>query len=214
MILTLFPGGNGAFTRYEDNGDDNHYAEQFALTPLRSERQGDVLTVTVGKRTGSYKGMPAARRFAVKVLASKAPVSVTVDGAKADWRYDGQEFALIVEIPSTDCAAEKVVRIEYDTTQVDFNGISAAARRMARTMEEFKYHAARKPWEQSWCYTYTDEFGPMGSLAEAVEYAPERIPELVGNFRKAYADLPAVLERQGMNAEERAWLLKAVDWKE
>lgn len=210
ILLTLFPGGSGEFSLYEDNGDDKRYAAEFARTHLKSVRDGNLLTVTVGKRTGDYRGMPAERKFSVKVLASAAPVSVTVDGAKADWTYLGEEFALVVEIPRTDCAAEKVVRIRYEDAEVDFNGVPAAARRMARAMEEFKYHAARKPWEQSWRYTYTDEFGPMGSIAEAVEYAPERIPQLIGEFRKAYDDLPGVLRRQGLSQEESEWFLNQI----
>ena len=210
ILLTLFPGGSGEFSLYEDNGDDKRYAAEFARTHLKSVRDGNLLTVTVGKRTGAYRGMPAERTFSVKVLASAAPVSVTVDGAKADWTYLGEEFALVVEIPRTDCAAEKVVRIRYEDAEVDFNGVPAAARRMARAMEEFKYHAARKPWEQSWRYTYTDEFGPMGSIAEAVEYAPERIPQLIGEFRKAYDDLPGVLRRQGLSQEESEWFLNQI----
>ena len=210
ILLTLFPGGSGEFSLYEDNGDDKRYAAEFARTHLKSVRDGNLLTVTVGKRTGAYRGMPAERKFSVKVLASAAPVSVTVDGAKADWTYLGEEFALVVEIPRTDCAAEKVVRIRYEDAEVDFNGVPAAARRMARAMEEFKDHAARKPWEQSWRYTYTDEFGPMGSIAEAVEYAPERIPQLIGEFRKAYDDLPGVLRRQGLSQEESEWFLNQI----
>lgn len=210
ILLTLFPGGSGEFSLYEDNGDDKRYAAEFARTHLKSVRDGNLLTVTVGKRTGAYRGMPAERKFSVKVLASAAPVSVTVDGAKADWTYLGEEFALVVEIPRTDCAAEKVVRIRYEDAEVDFNGVPAAARRMARAMEEFKYHTARKPWEQSWRYTYTDEFGSMGSIAEAVEYAPERIPQLIGEFRKAYDDLPGVLRRQGLSQEESEWFLNRI----
>ena len=210
ILLTLFPGGSGEFSLYEDNGDDKRYAAEFARTHLKSVRNGNLLTVTVGKRTGAYCGMPAERKFSVKVLASAAPASVTVDGAKADWTYLGEEFALVVEIPRTDCAAEKVVCIRYEDAEVDFNGVPAAARRMARAMEEFKYHAARKPWEQSWRYTYTDEFGPMGSIAEAVEYAPERIPQLIGEFRKAYDDLPGVLRRQGLSQEEIEWFLNQI----
>lgn len=210
ILLTLFPGGSGEFSLYEDNGDDKRYAAEFARTHLKSVRDGNLLTVTVGKRTGDYRGMPAERKFSVKVLASAAPVSVTVDGAKADWTYLGEEFALVIEIPRTDCAAEKVVRIRYEDAEVDFNGVPAVARRMARAMEEFKYHAARKLWEQSWRYTYTDEFGPMGSIAEAVEYAPERIPQLIGEFRKAYDDLPGVLRRQGLSQEESEWFLNQI----
>ena len=212
VVLTVFPGGSGEFRMYEDNGDDKHYAREFAVTPLKSVREDGVLTVTVGDRSGEYRNMPAARRFAVKVLASAAPAEVTVNGSPAEWSYDGGEFALVVEIPETDCAAEKVVRIEYGAA-VDFDGLPAAARRIARAMEEFKYHTARKPWEQSWRYTYTDEFGPMGSLAEAVEYAPERIPQLVGDFRKAYGDLPAVLRRQGLSEEEAKWFLAEIAYR-
>ena len=212
ILLTLFPGGSGEFSLYEDNGDDKRYAAEFARTHLKSVRNGNLLTVTVGKRTGAYCGMPAERKFSVKVLASAAPASVTVDGAKADWTYLGEEFALVVEIPRTDCAAEKVVCIRYEDAEVDFNDVPAAARRMARAMEEFKYHAARKPWEQSWRYTYTDEFGPMGSIAEAVEYAPERIPQLIGEFRKAYDDLPGVLRRQGLSQEESEWFLNQITY--
>ena len=212
VVLTVFPGGSGEFRMYEDNGDDKHYAREFAVTPLKSVREDGVLTVTVGARSGEYRNMPAERRFAVKVLASAAPAKVTVNGSPAEWSYDGGEFALVVEIPETDCAAEKVVRIEYGAA-VDFDGLPAAARRIARAMEEFKYHTARKPWEQSWRYTYTDEFGPMGSLAEAVEYAPERIPQLVGDFRKAYGDLPAVLRRQGLSEEEAKWFLAEIAYR-
>lgn len=53
-------------------------------------------------------------------------------------------------------------------------------------MEEFKYTVTDKPWDISWHYSYTDEFGSMGVLGEAVQYAPERIPALVGAFRKAW----------------------------
>lgn len=130
ILLTLFPGGSGEFSLYEDNGDDKRYAAEFARTHLKSVRNGNLLTVTVGKRTGAYCGMPAERKFSVKVLASAAPASVTVDGAKADWTYLGEEFALVVEIPRTDCAAEKVVCIRYEDAEVDFNGVPAAARRM------------------------------------------------------------------------------------
>lgn len=51
ILLTLFPGGSGEFSLYEDNGDDKRYAAEFARTHLKSVRDGNLLTVTVGKRT-------------------------------------------------------------------------------------------------------------------------------------------------------------------
>lgn len=214
IVVTVFPGGEGgSFDLYEDNGDDKNYATQYALTPLRSERDGNTLTVTIGAREGSYEGMPAERRFTVKVLASTAPVAVTVDGVAADWTYDGSDFALVVDIPQRDCSAEKVVRIEYDGREVDFNGIPATARRIGRTMEAFKYIAAGKPWDIAWYHGYGEEVGPMGVLSEAVEYAPERVAELVGAFRKAYDNLPELLRRQDFSEEECETFLKLIHYK-
>ena len=48
ILLTLFPGGSGEFSLYEDNGDDKRYAAEFARTHLKSVRDGNLLTVTVG----------------------------------------------------------------------------------------------------------------------------------------------------------------------
>ena len=59
ILLTLFPGGSGEFSLYEDNGDDKRYAAEFARTHLKSVRNGNLLTVTVGKRTGAYCGKGA-----------------------------------------------------------------------------------------------------------------------------------------------------------
>ncbi|MDE5636952.1 MAG: glycoside hydrolase family 31 protein [Alistipes sp.] len=212
IVLTVFPGGDGEFSLYEDNGDDKNYATEYAVTPLRSVREGNVLTVTVGARHGAYEDMPAARRFAVKVLASTAPVRVTVNGAPVEWSYNGGEFAVEADIPETDCSVEKVVRLEYDGAQADFDGLPAAVRRLARTMEKLKYLASLKGWG-SWHYSFTDEFGPLGVMAEAAEYAPERLPETVAVFRRTYDDMPAVLERQGLQGEHAEWFLKEIDWK-
>lgn len=210
ILLTLFPGGSGEFSLYEDNGDDKRYAAEFARTHLKSVRDGNLLTVTVGKRTGAYRGMPAERKFSVKVLASAAPVSVTVDGAKADWTYLGEEFALVVEIPRTDCAAEKVVCIRYED----------AGGRFQRRARSGTPHGARHGGIQIPCGPQTlgtvvalhlhRRVRTHGSIAEAVEYAPERIPQLIGEFRKAYDDLPGVLRRQGLSQEESEWFLNQI----
>ena len=57
MELRIYPGANGRFNLYQDEGDNYNYEKgQHAVIPITwsdSER-----TVTFGARTGSYSGMP------------------------------------------------------------------------------------------------------------------------------------------------------------
>jgi len=52
----------------------------------------------------------------------------------------------------------------------------------------------------------------MGSLSEAVTYAPSEMPALIADFWKSYNELPAVLERQGMKSDLATWFLQSVCW--
>ena len=64
----------------------------------------------------------------------------------------------------------------------------------------------------TWLSAAKEEFGKMGSLSEAVIYAPEKISSLVSDFWKSYTDLPEVLKRQGLNDENKAWFLQSICW--
>ena len=206
IVVTVFPGGNGtsSFDLYEDNGNDKHYASEYAVTRLAASRQGQEQTVVIGKREGQYKDMPAERAFKVKVLSSVIPESVTVNGKAAEYEYLAEEFALLVSLPEMSCNEEKVVKITYPAQNVEMNGLLGASRRMARSMEGLKYRDSY--------IVFKEELGKMGSLSEAVLYAPSEMPALVAGFWKTYRDLPEVLKRQGLNDDNTKWFLQAVRW--
>lgn len=206
IVVTVFPGGNGtsSFDLYEDNGNDKHYASEYAVTRLTASRQGQEQTVVIGKREGQYKDMPAERAFKVKVLSSVIPESVTVNGKAAEYEYLAEEFALLVSLPEMSCNEEKVVKITYPAQNVEMNGLLGASRRMARSMEGLKYRDSY--------IVFKEELGKMGSLSEAVLYAPSEMPALVAGFWKTYRDLPEVLKRQGLNDDNTKWFLQAVRW--
>lgn len=206
IVVTVFPGGNGtsSFDFYEDNGNDKHYASEYAVTRLAASRQGQEQTVVIGKREGQYKDMPAERAFKVKVLSSVIPESVTVNGKAAEYEYLAEEFALLVSLPEMSCNEEKVVKITYPAQNVEMNGLLGASRRMARSMEGLKYRDSY--------IVFKEELGKMGSLSEAVLYAPSEMPALVAGFWKTYRDLPEVLKRQGLNDDNTKWFLQAVRW--
>ena len=206
VAVTFFPGGGDTaeFKLYEDNGNDKNYASEYAVTKLSSVRNGNEQTLVIGKCEGAYKDMPLARPFKVKVLSSLIPQSVTVNGHPAKYHYSGEDFALLIDVPAQACDQEKVVKIVYPSEKVDLNGLLGASRRIAKSMEQLKYRNSY--------IVFKEEFGKMGSLSEAVTYAPSEMPALIADFWKSYNELPAVLARQGMKSALATWFLQSVCW--
>lgn len=206
VVVTVFPGGkdSSSFTLYEDNGNDKKYASEYALTKLTSSRQGQEQTVVIGRREGQYADMPSSRSFKVKLLSSLVPQSVTVNGHPAKYVYSGEEFALVIDLPAMPCNQEKVVKVVYPTETVQLNGVLGVSNRIAKSMELLKYRDSY--------ICFKEEFGKMGSLHEAVSYAPAELPTLLAEFWKSYNDLPEVLKRQGLNEANAKWFLQSVGW--
>jgi alpha-D-xyloside xylohydrolase len=66
LTLHVFPGADGTFTLYEDQGEDMGYARgEFARLPLHWDDKARQLTI--GRREGQFPGMAATRRIGVVV---------------------------------------------------------------------------------------------------------------------------------------------------
>ena len=208
VVVAVFPGAEGgSFSIYEDNGDDQKYATEYATTALTSRVEGNELTVTIGTRKGSYKDMPAQRRFSVKVYNRFLPIAATVNGKPANCSYCGEDFAVIVEVPETDCSVEKVVKLTFADTAVSLDGMKARAHRIAKEMEAMKYRDAGVVFRQP--------FGILGSVSEAMDYAKlADQPMVVSDFMASYKRLPELLKAQKQSEEQTEAFLKAIDWKE
>ena len=208
VVVAVFPGvEGGSFSMYEDNGDDQKYATEYATTALSSRVEGNELTVTIGARKGSYKDMPAQRRFSVKVYNRFLPIAATVNGKPAKCSYCGEDFAVIVEVPETDCSVAKVVKLTFADTAVSLDGMKARAHRIAKEMEAMKYRDAGVVFRQP--------FGILGSVSEAMDYAKlADQPLVVSDFMASYKRLPELLKAQKQSEEQTEAFLKAIDWKE
>lgn len=200
IYVTVFPGGNGCFTMYEDAGNDKNYATEYATTLLSNSWNGKTQTVTIAPRKGSYEGMPARRNFKVKVVASAAPASVTVNGQEISYEYDGYDFAFTIDVPVTDCAAEKTIVITYDSDPALADSIKGLSRRMARSIEALKFRTGADP---------IDDLAMLGTLNEALLYYPEKAHELTEAFMKNYSDLREILKKQPrIDDEDIEWFLR------
>ena len=60
VVLHVWPGADGSFDLYEDDGTSLAYRKG-AFATTRIELKGGVLSI--GRREGVYDGMPVTRRF-------------------------------------------------------------------------------------------------------------------------------------------------------
>lgn len=203
IVITVFPGSEGSFTLYEDNGNDKDYATRYATTLLTSEKRDNVLTVKIAPRKGGYSGMSANRSFKVNVVASAVPEKVSVNGKQTDFSYDGNNLILAVEIPETDCSIEKVVEITYATDAPDIaDGLYAKLRHVQQTVLDLKKRQAG--------IVLTENLGTMESTGRAITYCPDQFVKRIELFRKNYANLPDVLKEQKLDQKAIDWFMEAV----
>ena len=85
VIVEAWPGADGAAELYEDDGDSLDYRKGgYALTPLKLTAEGSAVRFTVGRRTGSFAGMPATRRMKVRLHAPFGVVEKDLGEVGAD----------------------------------------------------------------------------------------------------------------------------------
>ena len=67
--LRIYPGADGDFTFYEDEGDSYRY-EKGAHATISIHWDDAARTLTMGDREGSYPGMPSGHTFNVVIVSS------------------------------------------------------------------------------------------------------------------------------------------------
>ena len=87
LELRVYPGADGTFTLYEDEGDNYNY-ERGEFSEITFTWDDASSTLTIGQRRGSYKGMLKQRRFSI-VIGAKGDGVPPVFTQVVD--YDGQE---------------------------------------------------------------------------------------------------------------------------
>lgn len=92
VTLTVFTGRDGRFELYEDDGLSNGYERgAFSRIPMSwSEATG---RLTIGARTGSFKGMSERRTFKVRFVHDGVPPT-DFDAADATMEYTGQPMTV------------------------------------------------------------------------------------------------------------------------
>ena len=88
--LRVYPGANGSFTLYEDEGDNYNYEKgAFAEIPITWNEASQ--TLTIGDRKGSFHGMLEKRIFQIVwVSQDHGGGEVTTEKADVEIPYEGK----------------------------------------------------------------------------------------------------------------------------
>ena len=175
VTIRVFPGADkGEFMLYEDNGEDKNYVTEYANTHLSYMRQGTQLYITIGARQGQYKDMPAQRHFYVALPCQKAPVSISCDGRKLPFTYDGLNLEATIDLGMVDCSAGASIQIEMPEQYDLIDGTKANFRHIQTVVKDYKQHEAGM--------VYTEDFGYLEATPLRLSYHPEKQEETL----KAY----------------------------
>ena len=79
LELRLYPGTDGTFTLYEDEGDNYNY-EKGVYSTIAFSWNDKARTLTIGERKGQFPGMLTKRQFTV-VLPDGTSKAIDYDGA-------------------------------------------------------------------------------------------------------------------------------------
>ena len=118
-VLRLFvaPGqGESSLCYYEDDGRSQAYVKEFATTRITKQSTATSCTLTVEPREGCYQGMSPLRQLEFVLEGVPVPVSVTVNGEEAPWRYEGKDLALVVSLPERPAGERLVLSCRFPET--------------------------------------------------------------------------------------------------
>lgn len=202
FMLTVYPGGEGEFEVYEDFGDDKNYDKEFAVTKVKTSRSGNRLKVEMAGRKGAYREMPQVRKTGVKVLATRRPLSVKVDGVEIPFSYDPRQLAAVAMLPEKNASEARTVEFLFPENPEVADGTIGAMHRFVKAFNGLKDRYAR--------LEVTEDFGPMSVVYEAIGYYPEKTDNLVDGFRNSFKRLNEIVKEQPMSDRAREWFLKEV----
>lgn len=140
LAFMVYPGADGAFTLYEDEGENlNYRSGSFVLTPLTYQENGK--TFIIGAKTGTYTGAPAQRAYTVTFVNRGRPATVTINGTIVNevaagsaegWWMSG--VSLIVHADPRPVTSDVIIATAQAT------GITGQKQRDRRALPMFRFH--------------------------------------------------------------------------
>jgi hypothetical protein len=124
LVITAYPGGDGSYDLYEDDGTSRDYLRgDCAWIPLGQRTTPKERIISIGKARGSYRGFARNRAVEIRLASAPPPMEVQAGGrvvpwtpepSESGWNYDGEKAMVVIRIPSVDLTQGLKVRVKLD----------------------------------------------------------------------------------------------------
>jgi len=203
LILTIFPGGNGATRIYEDNGNSPDYKSgEYAWTSVEHSSLGDgTKKVTIFPIKGNYSEMLKQRSYEIRLPLMFPPDSVTCNGQKISftreenkvgWLYDGDKLMTIITTPkfNTNQTVEVTLKIT-ESLQKNSGLLQGAPGKIARFKRVMPL--LNSLWETEWSPDILIEAAQTGNrIGLHPENALQELEKLERDFPKILRQITAL----------------------
>ena len=102
IVISVFPGPQGSFRLYEDDGlTESYLTGDLEWTPISTTlTTSDTWTVDIAPVQGQCAALPRRRGYELRLEGSRCPDRVLLDGRETgNWTYDSSRLTTIIHIP-------------------------------------------------------------------------------------------------------------------
>ncbi|HEX2909975.1 MAG TPA: TIM-barrel domain-containing protein [Chloroflexia bacterium] len=153
LILRVFPGKEGRYRFYEDDGlTEAYHRGEFEWTTITMRADGEnACEIRVEPVEGNCPVLPPARSYEVYLEATHKPAAIYINGQPlAEWRYDLDTLQTIISVSSQAKDQALTIRVEAGEGQTlfvlgtEYNQVA----QLATTREILGAHTPAVPFEQ------------------------------------------------------------------
>jgi alpha-glucosidase len=208
LVVTAYPGRDGAYELYEDDGTSTGYERDRSVwLPLSHLVRARSRRLTVGPARGTYRGWTRTRPVEVRFVGEAPPTAVRIGDRAVPWAasrrdghwwYDAAEATVAVSLPRVDLRGETTVSLDRPSARVRdasdalLDGFPGLARRLAVVSEATRALVG-------------DDSRPVVRLSrtpDRIARDPSTLLAELQGVRAGLADLDALLERAAAHWRE------------
>lgn len=204
LLLTVYPGGNGDYSLYEDDGISQDYLNKgSAELPIRYREKNGTGEITLAPAKGSFKGFLASRTLEVRIPGTVPPKALTAGGkpltwayrlASNGWTYDADTATTIIRLKLVNVKKGLTLKVQYGGPHRTANGIKGILARLqevARVLVGISYIHTIHPEERLGV--------ALAQLGNRVARKPETFASELRAFRKDLGRMPKVIRQYQAN---------------
>jgi alpha-glucosidase len=143
LVITAYPGGDGEYRLYEDDGISRAYTrDRCAWLPLAQKCTRSGRTLTIGPAEGRFDGFLTKRPVEVRLPGAVPPGRVSVGGkvlpwslrpTDGCWSYDGDNATVIIRLAAVNLARGTVLTVVENRAAAPLaDGLKGLMARLAR----------------------------------------------------------------------------------